>query len=261
MQQLIDFAVDNPALAGSLLTCGSGLAGLVLGKYIDLDIDKRRQRREAPRCNLTSLYAKVVRWEVAAEGVEPLYTADATRAAASPLSVGVFDETVYTSVAVYDKPTEGHEYTFRGGGVVDLMCMYPWRDRLRFPDKGAAADPHQVRQAFSDQSSNSYVIVTHAYNGLQIGNEDFAVRMPVDSAEGRLVVDLSSVPHVMQAMTVPPRAELRSACGADQPRPQVFEYRRGIYTIVAKDLRKDDVLFLDFTVDWDKLCQHSRSTS
>ena len=260
MDGLVDFAVDNPGLAGSLLTCASGLVGLVVGKYIDLDVDRRKEKKETAQCELDSLYAKVVRWEIAGDGVEPLYNVDATRAAAAPIDVGVYDETVYTAVAVYNKPTSGHEYLFRGAGVVDLMCMHPWRDQLRFPDKGAASDPHQVRQAFSDQSSNSYVMVSHAYNGLQVGNEDFGVRMPVDCEQGRLVVDLSSVPHVLDAMTAPPQAELRSASGADNPRPQVFEYRRGIYTIEARGLRKDDVLFLDFTVDWAKLREHSACT-
>lgn len=256
------FAIENPVLAGSLLTNAATVVAVILNRVLERSNDRKRHRdaidNTPAKCQLVSLYAKVVRWEIDQDGVRPLYQADATRIPSHPLEVGVFDETVYTAIAVYDKSTVGHEYLFRGSGVVDLLCLYPWRDKLRYPDQGAAKDPHVVRQVFSDQESNAYTLVTHAYNGLQVGSEDFAVRMPIDSAEGRLVVDLSSVPHVVAAMTEPPKAELRAQGGGENPRPQVFEYRRGIYTIEAKDLEKDDVLYLDFTVDWEQLCQHTK---
>lgn len=261
VQELIDFAVANPVLVSSLLSCATAIAGVAVGKYVDFDIDRRKSKRGEARCTLNSLYAKVVRWELGREGVAPLFRADATRHPAYPIDVEVYDETVYTSVSVYDKPTAGHEYLFRGSGVVDLLCVYPWRDKLQFNDEASAGMPQQVRQAFSQQASNSFVVVTHAYNGLQEGHEDFAVRMPVNCDEGRLVVDLSSVPHVLQAMTAPPAAELRSEHRGDRPRLQVLEYRRGIFSIEAKDVRKDDVLYLDLSVDWDQLCRHSREAS
>lgn len=261
MQAIIDFAVENPILASSLLSSGTCLAGIAIGKYIERGTEDLKQSKKVAECTLTSLYAKVVRWEVDQEGVKPLFAADATRHPDYPIDVDVFDETVYTAVSVYDKSTSGHEYIFRGSGVVDLLCVYPWRDKLHFTDEASAGVPQRIRQAFSHQSSNSFVMVTHAYNGLQVDQEDFAVRMPTDCKEGRLVVDLSSVPHILEAMTEAPRAELRSDHLGNRPSLQVTEYRRGIYAIEAHNLRKDDVLFLDFTVDWEQICQHSRSTS
>lgn len=216
-----------------------------------------RAQRESPdlapaRCLAKCLYAKVVRFGVAGDDAAPVYTADATRTPESPVEVGVFDETVYTSVEVFDKPREEHEYGFRSGGVADLLCLHPWRPRLRFSDRGAANDPHQIRQVFAGQPSPAFVVAAHAYNGLQPGNEDFGVRMPEDVAEGRLVVDLSSVPHLVDAMTAPPRGELRSERG-ETALLSVLEYRRGVYCVEHRDLRKNDVLLLDFTIDWDRL--------
>lgn len=216
-----------------------------------------RARREElasgePRCTSKILYAKVVRFELHRDDAAPLYLADASRTADTPLDVPVFDETVYTSVETYDRPTSRHEYSFRSSGVADLLCLAPWRSRLRFTDRGAADDVHQVRQVFTDEPSDSFVVVTHAYNGLQPGNEDFGMRLPEDIDEARLVVDLSSAPALLGAMTAPPRGELRGE-GAEPMPLSVLEYRRGIYCIEHRGLRRNDVLLLDFTFDWERL--------
>ena len=265
MNALLQFATENQILAGSMLTICGTLIGIVLKGVLDRRATESAKRIEiensVAKCELISLYAKVVRWEISDGNKAPLYSADATRIEALPVDVAVFDETVYTNVAVYDRPTEGHEYIFRGSGVVDLMCVSPWRDKLRYPDQGAAKDPHLIRQAFSDQPANTYVVVTHAYNGLQLGNEDFGTRMPVDAAEGRLVVDLSSVPHIIDAMTQLPTAELRGQQQSSAVRLQVYEYRRGIYVIEAKNLKKDDVLFMDFTMTWEGVCNRKITIS
>lgn len=244
------------SIASPLAAAVIGVAGTLIGTRMQNAAAASRQREELsqrqPRCTLKILYAKVVRFELQTDSAEPLYLADATRSAESPIEVGVFDETVYTSVETYDRPTSEHEYSFRSSGVADLLCLTPWRSRLRFTDRGAAADPHQVRQVFSDDPSESFVVVTHAYNGLQPGHEDFGIRMPEAIDEARLVVDLSSVPRLIDAMTAPPRGELRSE-SAEPIQLSVLEYRRGIYCIEQRQLRKNDVLLLDFSIDWDRL--------
>ncbi|MEM9187265.1 MAG: hypothetical protein AAGB00_12300 [Planctomycetota bacterium] len=249
----------HPSVA-AILGAVIGVVGSVVVATINhrtaLKLSREQADRAAPRCTAITLYAKVVEWGLEGEGVDAAYTVDASRSDRSPIEAPVFDETVYTALAVYDKPTDAHEYIFRGSGVVDMLCLHPWRGKLRFSDAGAERDPHQVRQAFADQASNAYVVVTHAYNGLQVGNEDFGVRMPLDAAEGRLVVDLSSVPHILDAMTERPRAELRSNT-AEAMEISVTSYRRGIFVIEGKDLRKDDVLFLDLSIDWDRLWDHT----
>lgn len=265
MNTVWQFLGEYQVLTAAILTACAGMLTIVVGKMVESRCAARQAELAAAgataSCNLVTLYCKVIRWHVHDEGSLPLYNVDATRIPELPTEVEVYDETLYTNVAVYDKPATNHEYIFRGSGVVDLLCLYPWRDRLRFADKGAAYDAHTVRQAFSDQPSNGYVMVTHAYNGLQPGHEDFAVRMPIDTSEGRLVVDLSSVPHIINAMMRSPRAELRAHDGAEVASLQVYEYRRGIYTIEAKSLKKDDVLFLDLTIDWQKLCKMQETTS
>ncbi|MEO1496927.1 MAG: hypothetical protein AAFV43_07225 [Planctomycetota bacterium] len=204
------------------------------------------------RCTLKVLHAKVVRFQIDEDEAAPLYLADTTRVEGQPTEVAVNDETVYTSVETYDGPTPDHEYHFRSSGVADLMCLAPWRPALRYTDRGAASDPHVVRQVFSGEPSDAYVMITHAYNGLQPGNEDFGVRMPQDVDEARLVVDLSSVPRLLDAMSEPPRGELRCENGATAAL-SVLEYRRGIYCIEKQQLQKNDVLLLDFTFDWSRL--------
>lgn len=233
-----------------------GAVGTLLATRMQMKAAARAERdrraAEAPRCTMKTLHAKVVRFEIERDGAEPLYTADATRLEDRPQEVGVFDETVYTSVELYDGPTPDHEYHFRSSGVADLMCLVPWRPALRFTDRGAGADPHLVRQVFSGDPSNAFVMIAHAYNGLQPGHEDFGIRMPQDLDEARLVVDLSSTPQLVDAMSAAPRGELRSESGVVAALP-VLEYRRGIYCIEKLALKKNDVMLLDFTIDWSRL--------
>ncbi|MEN1682039.1 MAG: hypothetical protein AAGJ46_20860 [Planctomycetota bacterium] len=235
------------AVVGALIGVAGSIAVAMLQHRTALRVSQESDDRRPPRCTSVTLYAKIVRWEHASSGQAAGYVADASRSPKLPVEVGVHDEAVYTNIALYDKPTTGHEYLFRGSGVIDMLCLYPWRSKLRFSDAGAEKDPHQLRQTFGDQSSNAYVVVVHAYNGLQEGNEDFGLRMPHDVDEGRLVVDLSSVPHVIDAMTERPTAQLRPASG-EPAELSVVSYRRGIYVIEGKNLRKDDVLFLDLTL-------------
>lgn len=245
----MDLPIQEIALVTAALIGGGAT---LLATRMQTRAQRDQHDRKSACCVAKCLYAKVVRFGVEREGVEPAYSADASRSPEAPLEVGVYDETVYTSVELFDKPRSDHEYGFRSAGVADLLCLYPWRPRLRFTDRGAAGDPHQVRQVFGDQASPAYVVVAHGYNGLQPGSEDFGVRMPEDVAEGRLVVDLSSVPEVVAAMTAIPRGELRAERG-ESAMLSVLEYRRGVYCIEHRDLRKNDVLLLDLTIDWGKL--------
>ncbi|MEN0111072.1 MAG: hypothetical protein AAF805_10140 [Planctomycetota bacterium] len=254
MEGLADLLESNvvAAVAGALV---AAVATVIATRMQTAAASKARREELAsgePRCTTKILYAKVVRFELQRDDAAPLYVADASRTAETPLDTPVFDETVYTSVETYDRPTSRHEYSFRSSGVADLLCLAPWRSRLRFTDRGAASDPHQVRQVFTDEARDSFVVVTHAYNGLQPGNEDFGMRMPEDIDEARLVVDLSSIPALLGSMTEAPRGELRSE-GAEAMPLSVLEYRRGIYCIEHRGLRRNDVLLLDFTFDWERL--------
>ncbi|MEM1303833.1 MAG: hypothetical protein AAGG46_03000 [Planctomycetota bacterium] len=254
MDSLLQLIV--PSIAAVAAATISAVATLVATRMQTRHAEAARLAAEdatPPRCLMVTLHAKAVRWEVRSPDAEPLYVADTTRMAGVPSDVEVFDEAHYTNLTVYDKPTDDHEASFRTSGEVDVMCLEPWRDRLRFSDRAAANDPHQLRQSFSGSPSRAFVVFSHAYNGLQPGSEDFAVKMPRDAETGRLVVDLSSTPHIVEAMTAPPRGELRSEQGGVSSL-SVLEYRRGIYCVEHRDLRRGDVLLLDLSIDWERLC-------
>ena len=91
------------------------------------------------------------------------------------------------------------------------------------------------------------MFTTRMCNGIQPGHENYATMIYNDTDEGRLVVDFSSVPNARQILVDTPTAKLCSGNHEEQIGLIVTDL---IFTASAPNLVADQVLRIDFKIDW-----------
>jgi len=142
-------------------------------------------------------------------------------------------------------------------GAVSLNIVHPWQD-LFFADKNGKNKIGIIEQDLSN--SDTYFTVSTYYNGFNEGedesddsNEDIAMKMEADTLSARLIADFSSIVGLDKLFVKPPDVYLIKR---GKPRIKIHgleEINEGIYHIHKTDLKKGDVIFLDFHVNWDFL--------
>jgi hypothetical protein len=176
-------------------------------------------------------------------GAQPVYYR--RLAEVSSPEIGVYDEAMYYSLHVFSKPQKRFRWSIRSSGRVDPFIMYPWTDQILYPDQ-----KEKLLQNFLTptcrEKSNVYLAVSHFYNGLQPGDEDFTLRVEDDIDYARLIVDFSSLPEPKPRFVQAPKAYLVTKEG-EQP-IGIAEFRPDIFTTVQKDLKDGQSLKLVFRV-------------
>jgi hypothetical protein len=221
------------------------LLGLVIGK-----------RTDPPRAAVSTaskvMYVKVIHLKREKAGQKPFYRRTIERLDGE--TVDVFDEEIYYSVTAFPGNEKHYSYTFRSSGIVDPRTIHPWEEHLSFADKGAQRIKEVVSQLV-DTPSNVYIVVSHHYNGLQLGHENVAMRADSDTSYGRLVVDFSSLPNVDSLFMERPKAKLRE--GNIERSLGIEEFSSAIFSVAHDGMKKDSVLRIEFRIAWEKLPQSS----
>jgi hypothetical protein len=138
----------------------------------------------------------------------------------------------------------------RSSGVVDMNIVFPWRD-LIFTDKPSK----KIKELISQELSNSdtYFTVTTYYNGFKEGNEDIGMKMEMDTQSARLIADFSSIVGLEKLFRKEPNVYKIKQDGDKIKISGLEEINNGIYHIHINNLKKDEVIILDFHVNWDYL--------
>lgn len=138
----------------------------------------------------------------------------------------------------------------RSSGIVELNLLHPWKD-LVFTDKPS----QKIREVITQDigGSEAYFSVTTYYNGFKENNEDLGMKMEMDTQCARLIADFSSIlgvdklfgrdPDVFKILTTGERVKLFG----------LEKIGEGIFHIEANNLKKNEVILLDFHVDWEYL--------
>jgi len=190
------------------------------------------------------VYIKVYHLTPMVDGQPPVYEKYISRLSKT---IGVYDEFHYFRLNVFRKPQKNLRYLDRSSGIVDMQIIHPWQS-LYFEDKGAAKVENVLEQIIKEPS-NVFFTRTMYFNGIQKGNEDVGMRMENDTLEARLLVDFSSIPGFETFQKATPKGAYRSN-GREEP-VGVIETQPGIYLLSQKNLKKGDVLRMDFNLDWD----------
>jgi hypothetical protein len=201
----------------------------------------QRRARHAQQYKLG--YMKVHLLKLRANGGEPFYEREVERL---DRRVGVFSEVHCYRLHIFS--TEQREFTCsdRSSGVVDLLILHP-DHQMSFPDRRAAKVEGFIEQKITEPSKVFFSRTVYV-NGFQPGNEDIGMKMEKDTNEAKLIVDFTSVPGYRSLIKGHPRGVL--CCGTTEGPLAVAEPTPGVYAVGKNKLKKDDVLRIDFDVDW-----------
>ena len=166
--------------------------------------------------------------------------------------VDVYDEVhLFRLNIFYKKQAEFATYD-RSSGAIDLQILHPWQE-LMFPDLGAAKVEDVISQTIRKKSR---VFFTHTirYNGFQPGNTEFSTRMETDVEEVRFIMDFSSLINFSAIQPSEPGKALL-VHGTTKREIDLSSPSQGVFLVEAKNLEKDDVIKVDFSIDWDAVDQ------
>jgi hypothetical protein len=192
------------------------------------------------------VYIKAVHLTQRTEDNPPVYRAHVARL---KRDIDVYDEYHYFRLNLFRWPRLTFTCTDRSSGVVDLQILHPWNDegKLVFTDVGAAMQPGLVSQTVQ-KKSNAFFTRSIYYNGLQQGNENIAMKMEHDTVEAHMIVDFSSIPHCDVLVPMPCAVE---RVGDTETQVSVRRLAPGIFSVAAKDVKKETVLRMDFDFAWE----------
>lgn len=165
-------------------------------------------------------------------------------------NVDVYSEYYYVRFNKFSKSRNNITIRDRTSGVVDLTLIYPWR-RLTFADEGSAKIRKVITQDLEGQ--DTYFTASTYYNGFSEGNEDISIRMEMDTTVARMVADFSSVVGFESLFTAEPDAY---RINTNQQRTRLLgleQLKPAVYHIEVQNLKKGEVVMLDFHVDWNYL--------
>lgn len=188
-------------------------------------------------------YAKYI--HITRENQPPVYAKYIDRLGKS---IDIYSELQYSRFNKFNKENPNITLTDRGAGVVDQNVLHPWQ-KLAYTDKPSQKIERMISQdvATSDVcfSSSTY------YNGFKEGEEDIGVKMELDTLCARIIADFSSVTFVDELFLKEPDAYKIDTFGDRSKLVGLEKLGKGIYHLVAYDLKKGESLLLDFHVNWD----------
>jgi len=224
-------------------------AGLTFLVTIWLDRRKRSAtEKQDAKCIEKITYFKVLSIKEQSPTSEALYSRNVPRL---NRDISVFDECLVFSFLKFDKPIENYRTKSRSSGVIDSLILSPWVQELDFSDKGEAAIEGHLSQVIHEKVDH-VISIDNYINGLQPGNENFAMKMPYGVKIAKLIVDFSSIPESKDFLTSFPEGFL---CQPTQKEKKitVVEYRHRIFCMSGDELLTDDVIRMDVKVNWKKV--------
>jgi hypothetical protein len=169
--------------------------------------------------------------------------------------IDVYSEYYYVRFNKLSKTGNSITVRDRSSGVVDLTLIYPWK-RLTFADEGSASISQVIAQDL--EGRDTYFTASTYYNGFSEGNEDIGMKMEMDTTVARMIADFSSVVGFSSLFVSKPEAY---RVDTDQRRTKLLgleQIKPGVYHIEAQNLKKGEVVMLDFHVDWEKWASSSQ---
>jgi hypothetical protein len=154
--------------------------------------------------------------------------------------IPISDETIYVSLHFFTEARSYFKWNIQTSGIAESNVIYPWQTLPVFAGP-LPGDPRRTMVIGSNQHSNSYVALSHFFNGQQPGHREVFIHIEEDAAKATLVLDLSSIEGEVRV------SGLREFVnGGKQPMP-VHEERHRIYLITDTELRMGETLRLTYT--------------
>ncbi len=222
---------------GALATLIAALASIYIAYR---QMEKRGKDRQLSKI----VYIKMYHLRSRGEGRTPAYKKYIHRL---KREIDVYDEFHFYRLNIFRKPQANFRIRDRSSGIVDMQILHP-NQKVQFSDKGAEVVENYMEQTIRE-SSTIFLTNTMYYNGFQIGNEDFGMKMEMDTQEARMVVDFSSIPNYDSIILELPSGIFRR--GDREEEISISKPAPGTFQIEKKDMKKDDVLRMDFKIDWE----------
>ncbi|MCC7446748.1 MAG: hypothetical protein IT324_04990 [Anaerolineae bacterium] len=229
--------------ADTLIVAVAGILAAILGALVPIIIGFVNSRRVRKAQMYKFGYVKVYHLSNNGSGKAPIYQKYLSRLGRK---IDVFDEYHFYKLNIFREPQKDFIVSDRSSGIVDMQIIHPWQ-QLRFSDKGAEKNESVLIQGIQQESS-VFFMRTIYYNAIQPSNEDFGMKMERDTQEARLLVDFSSIPEYETFLKGLPKGVFRD--GHKEEQIGVIETQPGVFMATRTNLKKDDVIRIDFTIDW-----------
>lgn len=225
---------SSDAILGAVVTIIVALVPAV----IYLVRERKVRRRQAYKF----VYVRMRHLTKQAEGRAPVYRKFIPRL---NKEIEVFDEFDYFRLNIFRETVRDFTSTDRTSGAVDMHILHP-QQQLVFPDQDAKEVKDYLVQSLDP--SEIFLTKTMYFNGFQEGHENFGVKMERDTEQVRMIVDFSAIPGFASLVSNAPQAVLRRKnheefLGVIQDYP-------GIYSVSKEKLKQDDVIRIDFHINW-----------
>lgn len=164
--------------------------------------------------------------------------------------IEVFSEVQCYRLNIFGNEQKLFKFSDRSSGVIDLQVFHPLQEELVFTDERAADDPNFLSQTV-EKKSRVYFSRALYLNGFQPNDEDMSMKMERETEEATLIVDFTSLPNFDSLFKKEPKGFHCS--GNRKGILPVQTLSPGVYSLTMSKLKENDVLRIDFFVDWNLL--------
>ena len=137
-------------------------------------------------------------------------------------------------------------------GTVDLNIIHPWSTKIS-THASRKNNPHLISAKLS--GSNLYMTSSSYVNGFIEGEEDYAIMAEYPTKIARLIADFSSIQNLSKLFEKEPNAYryFDPKLKKETPLYGIQQISNGIYSIEARDLKLNEMIELDFHINWNYL--------
>lgn len=143
-------------------------------------------------------------------------------------------------------------------GVVDLNVIKPWLSKIV---DHPSSKQNEGEVSVNLSGSDTYLTASTYYNGIKYkDDEDYALKAEMFTKVARIVVDFSSLKNLDKIFVKEPNAYrfFDPDKKKDNPLKVIESIDKSIYSIEAKDLQMNEMIVLDFHIDWKYLREESK---
>ncbi len=143
-------------------------------------------------------------------------------------------------------------------GIVDLNIIHPWTPKIS-SHASRKNNPHLISAKLS--GSNLYMTSSSYVNGFTKGEEDYAIMAEYPTKIARLIADFSSIQNLSKLFEKEPNAYryFDPKFKKETPLYGIQQISNGIYSIEARDLKPNEMIELDFHINWNYLNEKTNS--
>ena len=180
--------------------------------------------------------------------------------------IDVYDEYVLFRINEFDDIVTGLISKDSSTGVVDLSILNPWQPKLKLPEGTYEQTPGDVEETIH-QPSSTFITSSHYYNAFQ-KNQFLAIKMEKATDKARLIVDFRYIylhnkiinekmieGSLITTINNVKKTKKLKIFNHIPVYGKKYEEVEGLYWINADDLKKGDVLKMDFAkaINWDEI--------